>query len=75
MSTPFAFIGSLGLPEILIILAIVVLIFGARKLPELGRGVGESIKNFRTAMRSTEDDAGNAPPSNDTAKTPERRSS
>ena len=43
--------GKLGLPELLIILAIVVLIFGANKLPELGKGVGKGIRNFKESMR------------------------
>ena len=43
---------NLGLPELLVILLIVVLIFGAAKLPQLGRGVGEGIKNFKDAMKS-----------------------
>ena len=42
---------NLGLPELLVILVIVVLIFGAGKLPQLGKGLGESIKNFRDAMK------------------------
>jgi sec-independent protein translocase protein TatA len=41
----------LGLPEILVILAIVILIFGANKLPELGRGVGKGIRNFKESLR------------------------
>ena len=41
----------LGLPEILIILAIVILIFGANRLPELGRGIGKGIRNFKDATR------------------------
>ena len=41
----------LGLPELLIILAIVILIFGANKLPELGRGIGKGIKNFKDATK------------------------
>jgi sec-independent protein translocase protein TatA len=41
----------LGLPELLVILAIVVLIFGANKLPELGKGIGKGIKNFKDASR------------------------
>ncbi len=41
--------GSLGLPELLIILLIVLLIFGANRLPELGRGVGKAIRNFKDA--------------------------
>jgi sec-independent protein translocase protein TatA len=44
--------GSLGFPELLIILAIVVLLFGVNKLPRLGRGLGEGIKNFKDSMRA-----------------------
>ena len=42
--------GSLGAPELLILLGIVVLLFGARKLPELGSSVGKSIKNFKRGL-------------------------
>jgi sec-independent protein translocase protein TatA len=45
------FIGPLGLPEMLIILAIVILIFGANRLPELGKGIGQGIKNFKSGMK------------------------
>jgi sec-independent protein translocase protein TatA len=50
---------KIGLPELLIILAIVVLIFGANKLPELGRGIGRGIRNFKEATKegSAEDKA------------------
>jgi sec-independent protein translocase protein TatA len=41
----------LGLPELLIVLAILVLIFGASRLPELGKGIGRGIKNFKDANR------------------------
>ena len=41
----------LGLPELLIILAIVILIFGANRLPELGKGIGRGIKNFKDASK------------------------
>ncbi len=47
----FALIGPLGLPEMLIILAIVILIFGANRLPELGKGVGSAIKNFKSSIK------------------------
>jgi sec-independent protein translocase protein TatA len=43
--------GSLGLPELLVILVIVVLIFGANRLPQLGKGVGSAIKNFKEGMK------------------------
>lgn len=39
----------LGIPELLIILFIVVLIFGANRLPELGRGIGKGLRNFKDA--------------------------
>lgn len=42
---------NIGLPELLVILVIVVLVFGAGKLPQLGKGLGEGIKNFKDAMR------------------------
>ncbi len=50
-TTMFALLGPLGLPEMLIILAIVILIFGANRLPELGRGIGAGIKNFKSGIK------------------------
>jgi sec-independent protein translocase protein TatA len=51
--------GSLGWPEILLIALVVLLLFGARKLPEIGRGLGEGIRSFRSAMKSDDSDRGN----------------
>ena len=48
--------GSLGLPELLIILAIVVLIFGVNKLPRLGKGLGEGIRNFKDSVKTGKND-------------------
>ena len=47
--------GSLGLPELLIILVIIVVLFGVNKLPRLGRGLGEGIRNFKESLRGDED--------------------
>jgi sec-independent protein translocase protein TatA len=41
--------GRLGMPELLVILVIVIIIFGANRLPELGKGIGSAIKNFKNA--------------------------
>ncbi len=42
---------GLGMGEMLIILAVVVLIFGAKKLPQIGAGLGQGIQNFRKAVK------------------------
>jgi sec-independent protein translocase protein TatA len=44
-------VPNLGLPELLVILVIVILLFGVGKLPALGKGLGEGIKNFKDAMK------------------------
>jgi sec-independent protein translocase protein TatA len=43
--------GRIGLPEMLVILAIVIIIFGANRLPQLGRGIGSAIKNFKQGLK------------------------
>jgi sec-independent protein translocase protein TatA len=47
--------GMPSMPELLIILLIVVLLFGAKKIPELAKGLGSGIKNFKTAMKDDEE--------------------
>jgi sec-independent protein translocase protein TatA len=43
--------GSIGFREILVVLLIVLLLFGARKIPELARGLGQGIREFKDGMR------------------------
>ncbi|GAB4367761.1 MAG: hypothetical protein Kow0062_00360 [Acidobacteriota bacterium] len=57
MTSPVALIGPLGTQELLLLFLIIALLFGARKLPELGKGVGEAIRNFRGAMKTASEDA------------------
>jgi len=49
-------LGSLGWPEILLIVAVVVLLFGARKLPDLARSMGASAKEFRKGLEEGTDE-------------------
>ena len=50
------FFGPLGVPELLIIFFIIFLIFGASKLPQLGSGLGEGIKNFKRSIKGEGDE-------------------
>ena len=50
MVGPIGLLGPIGTTELIIILVIVVLIFGVNKIPQLGKGLGEGIRNFRSSM-------------------------
>ncbi|MCJ7493723.1 MAG: twin-arginine translocase TatA/TatE family subunit [Deltaproteobacteria bacterium] len=52
---------GLGTQELIIILAIVFLIFGAKRLPEIGSGLGKAIKNFKGGVKSIEEGAAEKP--------------
>jgi sec-independent protein translocase protein TatA len=46
--------GPLGMPELLIIALIIIILFGARRIPEVAKGLGEGIRHFKTGMRGDE---------------------
>ena len=50
-------LGRVGIPELIIILAIIILIFGANRLPEIGRGIGKGIRNFKESTKEGEHDS------------------
>lgn len=43
--------GPIGLPELLVILLILILVFGAARLPEIGKGLGQAINNFKSSFK------------------------
>jgi TatA/E family protein of Tat protein translocase len=49
---------GIGFPELMVILIIIMIIFGAGKLPEIGNAFGRSIKNFKTSMKEAEEESG-----------------
>lgn len=55
-SPVLSFIQGIGGPELLVIFLIVLLFFGARRLPELARGLGKSMKEFKKATQDVQDD-------------------
>jgi sec-independent protein translocase protein TatA len=59
--------GQIGLPETLVILAIVILVFGTKKLPDLARGLGQAIRGFKESVREGEE------PSNSGSSVPNDR--
>jgi len=46
--------GNIGMPELILIFLVVLLLFGAKKLPELAQGLGKGIREFKKAMREEE---------------------
>jgi sec-independent protein translocase protein TatA len=51
LSNILLFLGGLGMPEMILILLIVILLFGAKKIPELARGLGRGIREFKDASK------------------------
>jgi sec-independent protein translocase protein TatA len=54
---PLALFGPIGAWEIILILLIVVFLFGARRIPEIARGLGEGIRGFRTSLKGDDPEA------------------
>lgn len=57
-----ALFGTFGGQEIVVILAVVLLLFGAKRLPELARSLGQGVKEFRKSVREISEDTDDSPP-------------
>ena len=53
---------KLGAPEIIIIVLLLLLLFGAKRLPDAARGLGRSLRIFKSEIKAAQDDDGNSPP-------------
>ena len=53
---PVAFFQNMGAPQILLIVFLILLLFGAKRLPELARGMGKALREFKSATKDIEDD-------------------
>lgn len=60
--------GNFGATEIILILLVVVLLFGGRKIPELMKGIGQGMKEFKKASRLEDDDKTSAEPKSEDKK-------
>jgi sec-independent protein translocase protein TatA len=69
---PLALFGTFGIQELLVILLIVVFLFGARKIPEIARGLGEGIRGFRSSLKGPEEETDKPQKSNEATNSPDK---
>jgi len=60
--------GSLGAPEILLIFLLVLILFGARRIPEIAQGLGKGIREFKKSIHEVKEEIEKPPPEIDSAK-------
>lgn len=65
-------LGNLGFTEIVILLLVLLLVFGARRIPEIGASIGQGIKEFKRSLRDAggEDESHNVPPASSSSSSP-----
>ena len=68
MTNQFLFLGSLGSQEIIIIALVILLLFGGKKIPELMRGLGKGVSQFKKGMKDIEDEINTEPEKIDETK-------
>jgi sec-independent protein translocase protein TatA len=70
-----AFLPSVGVPELLIVLAIAILVLGPKRIPEAARSLGRGIRGFRDSVGGGSDEDGEEPKPSEPAKLPEKSKS
>ncbi|PSR56316.1 twin-arginine translocase TatA/TatE family subunit [Adhaeribacter arboris] len=60
MSNVLAFIGGLGTSEVMVIMLVILLLFGAKRIPELAKGLGKGIREFKDATKEIKNEVENA---------------
>lgn len=73
LQSQFAIIGGLQGPELIFLLIIVLIFFGAKKLPELAKGLGQGIKEFKKATKDVQQDLHQAMEEDSVASAPPRK--
>ena len=63
---------GISLPELLILLVVLLLVFGAKRLPEMGRSLGKGMREFKDGVSGVEDTVSTTPPTTTTTPTPTR---
>ena len=63
---------GISLPELLILLVVLLLVFGAKRLPEMGRSLGKGMREFKDGVSGVEETVSTAPPTTTTTPTPNR---
>ncbi len=71
LTTTFAFLGGLGATEAILIFCAIVFLFGAKKIPELARGLGKGIKEFKDASKEIKDNIQDSIQENNKPSTPQ----
>jgi sec-independent protein translocase protein TatA len=62
--------AGLGIPELSIIFLIIIVLFGANKIPQIGKGLGEGIRNFKKGIKEGEDEHAQIPEKSTTTQNP-----
>ncbi|MEG1538452.1 MAG: twin-arginine translocase TatA/TatE family subunit [Muribaculaceae bacterium] len=65
--------GSLGTPEVIIIVFVILLLFGGKKIPELMRGIGKGVRSFKSGMNEIQDEINTPSASDDTKKEEDKK--